>query len=158
MEIIQVLCLAAIIAAVAATIWLRYSIIHKYTLLLLLFGLTGIPDLLATVQYAYLNPHMENNPLVRIFLAVPYLIVLGTFLWTFCWISFVELLEKWGPRPAAPIALIALFLGHGWGFSTWLPRLGTWDLLEITAITLGVLLLLYVIYWMGSYGRKKAKQ
>ena len=155
MDIIQVLCLGAIVAAVLSAIRLQYKIIGKYTLLLMLFGLSGIPDVLVTVQNAYLNPQLEGNPLTKIFLTAPYLIVLGAFLWTFFWISFAEQLLRFRLKYAAQVTLLLLFAGHAWGFSTWLPKLDASAIMEIALATLATLLLLYGIYWMDSESRKR---
>jgi hypothetical protein len=155
MDLIQVLCLGAIVAAVLSAIRLQYKVIGKYTLLLTLFGLSGIPDVLATVQNAYLNPQMEGNPLTKIFLAAPYLIVLGVFLWTLFWISFAEMLLRFRLKYASQVTLFLLFAGHAWGFSTWQPRLDAGTIAEIALATLATLLLLYGIYWMDSRSRKR---
>jgi len=151
---IQLLCLLALILAVVIPILLNYRVVRTHVFFLVLFGLSGIPDMLATVQYAYLNPQVEGNPLVKIFLSLPYLMVLGVFLWTVFWISVAEFAERKFGGNIPRIILFCLFLGHAWGFSTWLPYL---EITSIQFILLATIITILILYALTKIYDKRKK-
>ncbi|MCX8200207.1 MAG: hypothetical protein N3G76_01935 [Candidatus Micrarchaeota archaeon] len=157
---LQLLCICAVITAVMLGLRLGYVVFKKHTLLLLLFGVSGIPDMLVTVEFAYLHPELEGNPLTKLFLGLPYMIVVGVFLWAFVWITAAELLERGGHGTLSQIVLLLLFIGHLWGFSTWMGRLSGTAAVIVLSLTISTLLLLYYIYRVTVVrdGRKKAEQ
>jgi hypothetical protein len=151
METIEILTLLAIIAAVLVPIRAKYQVVPKCLVFLVFFGLLGIPDALMTSKFAYLHPEMERNVLAAAFLGVPYLFPVGVFIWVFGWIALAELFERKKISFVPPIIFTLLFLGHWSGFSSWLKYM-TPDLwLEMGALTVGTLVLLYLNY-VTSYG------
>ncbi len=103
-------------------------------LLLLLFALTGIPDVVITSHYAYLHPEMEGNPLTAFFLSFPYGIVLGTFLWAFGWILAAEIFTRLNWRLLAYFTLLTLFAGHLLGTLTWADNVRTADIRYLSLV------------------------
>ncbi|MGC8924268.1 MAG: hypothetical protein ACP5KJ_03700 [Candidatus Micrarchaeia archaeon] len=150
---IQILCLLGIILAVIIAIRSRYTVFKESLLLLVLFGISGIPDTIATVEFAYLNPEIESNPITKLFLGVPYLIAVGVFMWTIGWISLAELLERMGRRALSRIVLVGLFVGHALGFMSWVKYMDDIMIILIFAITLFTLGILYWVYKV-SYNEK----
>ncbi|GEM_PF-5721160 len=143
---IHILSLLAIVLAVYIMMRLRYTIFNRHLPALILFGITGIADTLATVQFAYLKPAMESNPITKLFLGIPYLIIVGVFLWTFIWISTAEFFERKNLSLVALLILLGLFIGHCWGFLSWLHIMAVETVIGIAFVTAGTLLLLYHMY------------
>jgi hypothetical protein len=148
---IQTLCLLGIVLAVIVAIKSNYSIFRKSLPFLVLFGISGIPDTIATVEFAYLNPEIEANPLVRLFLEVPYLMPIGVFMWTIGWMSLVEFLERKGMGIISKMILVGLFIGHMLGFISWVKYMDYTMILVIFAITFFVLGMLYWFYRVNYY-------
>lgn len=124
---IEFLVVLAVFLAVGIGIKLDFQIykIKPLVLLLLLFALTGIPDVVITTHYAYLQPEKEGNPLAAFFLSFEFGMIIGAFLWAFGWILLSELFVRLNLRPLAYFTLLSLFAGHMLGLLTWANNIET---------------------------------
>jgi len=153
---IELLVVAAILLAVGIGIKLKFKIyqLKPFILLLLLFALTGIPDVVITSHYAYLQPEKEGNPLAAYFLSFEYGIAMAAFLWAFGWILLSEAFVRMKLYPLAYFTLLALFAGHLLGTLTWADNLQTEDIRFLSwIIAFGYT----VLFWAGLQLWKKAK-
>ncbi len=133
---IEILVVLAIFAAVLIGLKAGFKVYKTKTtiILLLLFALTGIPDVVITSSYAYLHPEMEGNPITAIFLSFPYGIALGTFLWAFGWILLAEIFMRLNWRLLAYFTLLTLFAGHLLGTLTWADNIKTGDIRYLSLV------------------------
>ncbi|MBD3398623.1 hypothetical protein GF412_05270 [Candidatus Micrarchaeota archaeon] len=154
---IELLVVIAVFAAVALGIRLDFRIYGSRPLitLLLLFAATGIPDVVITTHYAYLNPEMEGNPLTALFLSFEFGIVLGAFLWAFLWIALAELFLRINLRPLAYFTLLSLFAGHLLGLLTWAGTIETGSIRYLSWV-LGFAYT--ILIWAALELWKKAKE
>ena len=128
--------------------------IKPIILLLLLFAATGIPDVVITTHYAYLQPEKEGNPLAAFFLSFEFGMVLGAFLWAFGWILLAELFVRLKLRPLAYFTLLSLFAGHMLGLLTWADNITT-DSIRYLSWVLGFAYT--ILLWAGFELWKKAE-
>lgn len=132
----EILAIVAIFLAVGIGLASGFKIYKEKPaiLLLLLFALTGIPDVVITSYYAYLHPEMEGNPLTAVFLSFPYGIVIGTVLWAFGWILLAEIFMRLNWRILAYFTLLTLFAGHLLGTLTWADNIKTGDIRYLSLV------------------------
>ena|GEM_PF-3935845 len=153
---IEFLVVLAILLAVGIGIKLNFKIYHlkPFIILLLLFALTGIPDVVITSHYAYLQPEKEGNPLAAYFLSFEYGIALAAFLWAFGWILLSEAFIRLKLYPLAYFTLLTLFAAHLLGTLTWADNIKTEDIRFLSwSIALGYT----VLFWAGLQLWKTAK-
>ena len=145
---IEILVIFAILLAVIIGLKAGFKVYKEKPtiILLLLFALTGIPDVVITSSYAYLHPEMEGNPITAIFLSFPYGIVLGTFLWAFGWILLAEIFMRLNWRLLAYFTLLTLFAAHLLGTLTWADNIKTTD---IRYLSLVIGAGYAVLFWAG---------
>ncbi|MEM3364761.1 MAG: hypothetical protein QXS93_04625 [Candidatus Micrarchaeia archaeon] len=146
------LCLLGIMLAVYVSFKLKYRLLAEHLPYLLLFGISGIPDMLATVEFAYLRPELEANILARMFLGIPYLMPIGVFLWVLVWLSIAEFLGR-KSSILPKIVLGGLFIGHLLGVSTWIKYMDLSMLLLMFAVSAFVLGIMLVM--VNAYGKVK---
>ncbi len=133
---IEVLAVLAIFLAVFIGLRAGFKVYKtKPTIvLLLLFALTGIPDVVITSNYAYLHPEMEGNALTAFFLSFPYGIAIGTFLWAFGWILLAEAFLRLNWRFLSYFTLLTLFAAHLLGMLTWADNIKTGDIRYLSLV------------------------
>ena len=145
---IEFLVVLAILLAVGIGIKLNFKIYHikPFIILLLLFALTGIPDVVITSHYAHLQPEKEGNPLAAYFLSFEYGIAIAAFLWAFGWILLSEAFIRVKLYPLAYFTLLTLFAAHLLGTLTWADNLKTDDMRFLSwIIAIGYT----VLFWAG---------